>query len=509
MKRMNLYISAFSMLLSAAVLAGCDKEESLFGRDVTAGMYELNVTSVGFAPAEGHSSEGAEAINIPFGNDDAMGLVMVDGDKITHTRYMYKELLGKWSGDLTVKNPSAKIYAYFPYNEALEVSSLNTEGANAAEFFSRMITDFVPQTNQSEAENFRKSNLMIGVASLDEAGKKISINMEPVMALAVVKVDPNQKGTMSLDSDPDYTWEVDGISTGSMAPFYKLAENTFVSYIMPETEQTVSTSSGRVIVSSIAKSTYQECTLSLVHTLQPGDFFMKNGSLLGKDATLTDAQKADCIGIVFQTDESRIGQVEKNDLGGKAHGLVMALRNVNNSAYLSYSTEKVEIPGIANTVTLDDCYNDVNGLANTRAIYAISDYSSKYPVFYAVKNFGISRPAGSTEWFLPSVGQFWDMLINLGGGPTKDTTTGFTDNGNGYFLWKINTNKVFERINNILKKVDSDLLATGTTNNYEQFWVSSVYSNDEARKMLFNNWDLQMNKNDKSATFRARPILAF
>ena len=149
MKRLNLYISVFSMLFSLSVLTACDEEENLFGnRDTSAGMYELSVTSAGFVPAEEQQSEGAETINIPFGNDDAIGVVMVDGEKITHTRYIYKELLSKWSGDLVVKNPSAKIYAYYPYNEALEISSLNTQGTNAAEFFNQMITDFVPQADQ-------------------------------------------------------------------------------------------------------------------------------------------------------------------------------------------------------------------------------------------------------------------------------------------------------------------------------------------------------------------------
>lgn len=511
MKRLNLYISVFSMLFSLSVLTACDEEENLFGnRDTSAGMYELSVTSAGFVPAEEQQSEGAETINIPFGNDDAIGVVMVDGEKITHTRYIYKELLSKWSGDLVVKNPSAKIYAYYPYNEALEISSLNTQGTNAAEFFNQMITDFVPQADQSKEENFRKSNLMVGTASLDETGKKISINMEPAMALAVVRIDPNKKGIMSLDSDPNYTWEVGSIYAESLVPFYKFSENTFVSYILPETEQMITTSSGRVIIPSISKSSYQECPLSLVHTLQPGDFFMKDGSLMGKDAILTAEQKANCIGIVFQTDENRIGKAEKEALEGKVHGLVMALKNVNNSTPLAYSTEKVEITGITNTVTLEDCYNDINGLANTKSIYAMSDYSSKYPIFNAVKSFGVGRPEDkTTDWFLPSVGQLWDLLVNLGGGPTKDTTTGFTDKGGGYFLWSISTNKVFDRINNQLKKADSDLLATGTTNNFEQFWVSSVYSKDAARKMLFNNWDLQMTKADKTGPYRARPILAF
>lgn len=516
MKQINLYTGLFLILFTSSVFIGCDKEESLFGdRDVTSGMYELNVTSSGFVPAEGQSSENAEPINIPFVNDDAMGLVIVEGDKITHTRYMYKELLGKWSGDLTVKNPSAKIYAYYPYNEALEISSLNTQGTNAAEFFSQMIANFVPQADQSKAENFRKSNLMIGTASIDEAGKKISINMESAMALAVVKVDPNQNGIMSLESDPNYTWEVEAISSESLVPFYEFEENTFVSYILPETEQIVSTSSGRVTIPSISKSSYQECPFSLVHTLHVGDFFMKDGSLIGKDAILTEEQKTNCIGIVFQIDVNRIGQAEKKALKSKAHGLVLALKNA--SIGVTYSTEQVDVTDVNNAEYLEDSYNEINGLANTQAVYSLQDYSTKYPVFNAIRNFSIERPIDkTTEWFLPSIGQLWDMFVNLGGAPNKNTD-GYEVQGDNAdvsiakyvnYVWKGKSNKSFSNVNNYLSKIPvSDLL--GGNNNFDEFWTSSEAFNYSARKILLNDYDFYITTAPKEKGYKARPILAF
>lgn len=516
---MNLYISAFSMLLSMSVLTGCDKEESLFGRDVTAGMYYIDVTSAGFIPA-GEQTEGLEPINVPFGNDDAMGIVMVDGDNITHTRYMYKELLGKWSGDLTVKNPSAKIYAYYPYNEALEISSLNIQGANAAEFFSQMIKGFEPQVDQSKANNFRKSNLMIGTASLDEAENKISINMESTMALAVVRIDPNKKGIMSLDSDPNYTWEVGSISAESLVPFYKFSENTFVSYILPEKEQMISTSSGRVIIPSISKSSYQECSLSLVHTLQPGDFFMKDGSLIGKNATLTEEQKDNCIGIVFQTDVNRIGQAEKEELGGKAHGLVLALKNA--AVGMKYSTEQIDVTGVNNAEYLEDSYNEINGFANTQAVYSLEDYSTKYPIFNAIKNFSVERPIDkTTDWFLPSIGQLWDMFVNLGGAPNKDTE-GYVVQGDNEseelaqyvnYYWKGKSNSALKKVNAILEKTsDYEILGNPSTpvaNRFDEFWTSSEAFSYSARKILLNDYDFYITTAPKEKGYKARPILAF
>ena len=290
-----------------------------------------------------------------------------------------------------------------------------------------------------------------------------------------------------------------------------------MSYVKPETEKTVSTASGRIVVTSIAKGTYQECDMSLVHVLQAGDFYMNDGSIVGKDAALTEEQKAKCIGIVFQTDVNRIGEAEKATLeskGTQPHGLVLSLKNVKNNQALPFSAGKVDVEGITNSGTLQECYEDINGLAHTQAIYSIDFDGSLYPVFTAVKEFNTTyyRPEEkTTEWFLPSIGQFWDALINLGGAPAKETTTGFQDKGDGYFYWRINSNKVFDKINMVLGKANSDLLGLG--NNFEELWVAGepvVDAWKNARKVLFNNGDLHFNVADKKEKiYKARPILAF
>ena len=63
------------------------------------------------------------------------------------------------------------------------------------------------------------------------------------------------------------------------------------------------------------------------HTLQVGDYFLADGNLLSKDAAAEMVAQAEVAGIVFQTAPSRIGEGEKNALGGEAHGLVLAAKN--------------------------------------------------------------------------------------------------------------------------------------------------------------------------------------
>lgn len=523
MKRLNLYISAFSMLFSLSVLTACDEEENLFGnRDTSAGMYELSVTSAGFVPAEEQQSEGAETINIPFGNDDAIGVVMVDGEKITHTRYIYKELLSKWSGDLVVKNPSAKIYAYYPYNEALEISSLNTQGTNAAEFFNQMITDFVPQADQSKEEDFRKSNLMVGTASLDETGKKISINMEPVMALAMVA--PGDGGLMYLDTDPNYTWELKGSDLNTLSPFYKLNEKDFVRFVLPETEVDINTVSGNVKVTPINRTQYKKFSMSLVHILQIGDFYMRDGSLVGKGAELTDEQKANCIGIVFQTDVSRIGEAETSALNNNPHGLVMALKNESGSVEASSGSNRFawgkiptdnnkEIIAIAQTKV--QCYNDISGLKNCQEIWAkFEGQQDNYNAFKYAKEFStqVIAPVNTTGWFLPSIGQWWDIFRNLGECGFLDSESVKNDKLN--ILWNPlpnNKNDLIKKLNTQLKKVGDNYVDIFGDRTFDALWSSSEFSYDYAICISFTEKELNINakKKTEGRDSRVRCILAF
>jgi hypothetical protein len=145
------------------------------------------------------------------------------------------------------------------------------------------------------------------------------------------------------------------------------------------------------------------------------------------------------IGIVFCTDASRIGAGEKTrlkDLGVTApHGLVMALTNASDGC--RWGNDKVDEnengqsgePFKENIATLQKQYNDINGYAETHWIgdkikgSAESSYTADtYKAFDVALNYGATTetaqyaaPEKTTGWFLPSMGQWWDILENLGG----------------------------------------------------------------------------------------------
>lgn len=165
--------------------------------------------------------------------------------------------------------------------------------------------------------------------------------------------------------------------------------------------------------------------------LKPGDYYYSdgswsdgglrmidhcNGGIVWKDPLpdrnftnpQTGATRA-CIGVVFSTRMS-----ESDKARGWTHGYVMGLSRFDAvwtpNAYL-YDTS---LPNIS---ILKDMYNDLNGYDNTYTIknsLSEEDYKLKHPLFYSVTSFAQTRPTDTSEWFLPSIGQMWDLCEILG-----------------------------------------------------------------------------------------------
>ena len=148
---------------------------------------------------------------------------------------------------------------------------------------------------------------------------------------------------------------------------------------------------------------------------------------------LTDAARW-VIGIVYSTDVSRIGAAATKNLTDRSitpHGLVMALTNASEDCRWGDNNldenenGSDEEPFKENTDQLKKQYNNVDGYGETQWI--LNNHSSSlqntYTAFYAAKYYGTeasstsqyAAPANTTGWFIPSMGQWWDILSNLGG----------------------------------------------------------------------------------------------
>ena len=249
-----------------------------------------------------------------------------------------------------------------------------------------------------------------------------------------------------------------------------------------------------------------------------GDFYCRNdkneGYLIPGDASLTTEQQAACIGIVYSTDVSRIGTAATQALKKKGvstpHGLVMALTDASEYCQWGKYGEDENSGGAngapfkANTTTSQKQYNNVDGYAETHWI--IDTYGNNgttlkdtYTAFYHANRYGTAEsstgkyaaPANTTDWFIPSIGQWWDILSNLG----KIDLTNYRDDTNDYTSIPDAAPTVVANINKYLQKI------TGATpfSTDTWFWSSSEYSGDSACGVNFrNSGNLYLDYDDKN-----------
>ncbi len=222
------------------------------------------------------------------------------------------------------------------------------------------------------------------------------------------------------------------------------------------------------------------------------------------------------IGIVFQTDPSRIGTAEKSKLGeGNVHGLVMALKNTATD--IQWSHEENNLEDVKDCWSKSEIYSDISGLHNYTKILdhanSIGEIEA-YPAFEAVEKwndmYSINEyrpPRNTTGWFIPSSGQWWDILQNLGGCPAMADKGQQTSSDSGDFRW-LGQGDVPAALNAWMNKIAADSKNDFTTG--DRFWSSSELNQFRAR-----NWNVYSSDYVccdfvyKKWSNAVRPVLAF
>lgn len=227
--------------------------------------------------------------------------------------------------------------------------------------------------------------------------------------------------------------------------------------------------------------------------------YYKPGPLRGKTV----------VGIVFQTDKSRIGKKEKEKLGGedKVHGLVMAVKNANAAEKVIWSNESRYLDLLKDCVTKSDNYSDISGYGNCESIRSLEGNFDKYPALQAVDGYNTTCPVPTTTtgWYLPSSGQWWDILQNLGGCPALADGYQQTSSDINEFFWSKQGN-VPDALNKWMWGIDGwDKFS------YHQFWSSSKFKGNTMRYWVANSYDGWISCRWGNINFQlyVRPVLAF
>ena len=552
MKIQNIYHLLQAALL--LLLVSCTQEEFPAVQD-KAQQLTISVTDGGYTSAVENMKTRVETRAVEngytteFTEGDACGLYMVRGGKPVYSNVKLTAEKDAATGGIMWKTDGTTLaagmdgesyYLYYPYQADMAGKTATpAEGAvmTDAEFFKPLIDGWQPGDDQSTHAAYTASDLMTAGGSTTGTGNTIHLSfaMKHRMALAVIEM-PKTVYKFIDANVPDYTVGAEATFTGTAKPL-RMADGTYrylVHSSMPTIEGcydggnrefTITTSASHPVVGEYkrykvdgAAETIKNVTYAESGIARIGDFYCtKNngttGYLIPKEADETTVQAAKVVGIVFQTDKSRIGAKEKEKLGGEGnvHGLVMAVKNIaTRQAWGLFGMDE----GLTTCRTKADNYNDISGYGNCEHIRTNRGNFDSYPAFKAAYDYNTTCPvpATTTGWYLPASGQWWDILQNLGGCPALADVTQQTspdpDIAEG-FLWK-SQGDVPAALNKWMENIavgDKD-----TFNNLVSFCSSSEHSKYHTWYWILNNFQgmvrcIWASKFDGSDN--VRPVLAF
>lgn len=548
MKIQNIYHLLQAALLLLLVVS-CTQEEFPAAQD-KALQLTISVTDGGYTSTEGKTTRAVEnGYTTEFTEGDACGLYMVRGGKPVYSNVKLTAEKDAATGGIMWKTDGTTLaagmdgesyYLYYPYQADMAGKTATpAEGAvmTDAEFFKPLIDGWQPGDDQSTHAAYTASDLMTAGGSTTGTGNTIHLSfaMKHRMALAVIEM-PKTVYKFIDANVPDYTVGAEATFTGTAKPL-RMADGTYrylVHSSMPTIEGcydggnrefTITTSASHPVVGEYkrykvdgAAETIKNVTYAESGIARIGDFYCTKdngttGYLIPKEADETTVQAATVVGIVFQTDKSRIGAKEKEKLGGEGnvHGLVMAVKNIaTRQAWGLFGMDE----GLTTCRTKADNYNDISGYGNCEHIRANRGSFANYPAFKAADGYNTTCPvpATTTGWYLPASGQWWDILQNLGGCPALADVTQQTspdpDIAEG-FLWK-SQGDVPAALNKWMENIavgDKD-----TFNNLVSFCSSSEHSKYHTWYWILNNFQgmvrcIWADKFDGSDN--VRPVLAF
>lgn len=546
MKIQNIYHLLQAALLLLLVVS-CTQEEFPAAQD-KALQLTISVTDGGYTSTEGKTTRAVEnGYTTEFTEGDACGLYMVRGGKPVYSNVKLTAEKDAATGGIMWKTDGTTLaggmdgesyYLYYPYQADMAGKTATPAEGGAvmtdAEFFKPLIDGWQPGDDQSTHAAYTASDLMTAGGSTTGTGNTIHLSfaMKHRMALAVIEM-PKTVYKFIDANVPDYTVGAEATFTGTAKPL-RMADGIYrylVHSSMPTIEGsydggnrefTITTSASHPVVGEYkrykvdgAAETIKNVTYAESGIARIGDFYCtKNngttGYLIPKEADETTVQAAKVVGIVFQTDKSRIGAKEKEKLGGedKVHGLVMALKDAStNQAWGLFGMDE----GLTTCRTKADNYNDISGYGNCEHIRTNRGNFDSYPAFKAAYDYNTTCPvpATTTGWYLPASGQWWDILQNLGGCPALADVTQQTSPDTGEFLWK-SQGDVPAALNKWMENIavgDKD-----TFNNLVSFCSSSEHSKYHTWYWILNNFQgmvrcIWASKFDGSDN--VRPVLAF
>jgi hypothetical protein len=253
---------------------------------------------------------------------------------------------------------------------------------------------------------------------------------------------------------------------------------------------TVTYSSGIVYTKVIAGtwSAGKTYIYNLSKAVNIGDYYFSDGTW-GTIAEHTNST-AKPIAVIFSNTTSA-----KDKAYGFIHGYAMALQNAQNTGNFPWSTYTGTGTQIQNTICNTsalqignlDGYSESKNVLTKYGSNSISNLSSTFPAFYYAFSYGTSSiggtvnaaPASSSGWFLPSTGQWYLIVKNLGGITAASSSTNHAHFLSTALSAAANINKYLDAVHTAINTItvhDIDFYTLNNTASIRFYWTSTEYS---------------------------------
>jgi len=259
-----------------------------------------------------------------------------------------------------------------------------------------------------------------------------------------------------------------------------------------------------------AGSTY---IYNLSNPVTIGDYYYSDGTWGSYDANKT------VIGIIFSNTTS---STDKSH--GWTHGYAMALQNAGSeTATYQWYTSDSGNPTRTYITGADNIMSDKDGYTHSECLQTTGYAAGIAAKGYMAKDRNgntVATPSGTSGWYLPSIGQWYDICASLGGMVSASGKAYTYTNDKDWIRWyngdtsgDINnySNLCASSINfyqNALK--DKGYSICQFSNNDEYYWCSCEYNSSWAFCVYFSsNSRVGLGGNNKTYSHRVRPVIAF
>jgi hypothetical protein len=507
---LNAGLCACALLMT---LSGCSSDETLTGDNSTAVQsMKINVSDGMFTSVDNNGAKTRATDNgatTSFAKDDAVGIFVVKSDgtlALTNAKYTY-DGISKWLNSNSTENlpyyEGAKYFAYYPYQESLASSKYDATKTTAETFFGTLISSWTPATDQSTQANYTAQDLMVSMATVNATTHAASFAMSHQMAFVEMDL-PQYHYTYNGADTYRFTFDNANKPFNTAAGKYRFlvkpsstlsitGNNQYNSTDVSKTKRWQITGTAPVVAKyKIYK--YKGASAFLSETKRDFCFGTANiGDYLYSDGTTgTTKDGKTVVGIVFSNQLSSAEYTK-----GYTHGYALALQDVSTST-MKYKATNSDA-GLTKVQTFSAYYNDINaGYYGTFTLH-YDKSNATYPAWQAANNYNVNVSGFTNSgWYLPSMGQWWDVCANLGSVDLRTEQASTTSAGNIYTGGKATTN-----VNNAIKAAGGTAL---NTNDY--YWSASEYYSSDAVNVRFYS-NVRVDSSGKTYTSCVRAVLAF